>query len=156
MKAFILVLCITNLISFSYGAINEYGESSDNAFLRQIVSFFGTCSDSANIVECLGTKFVMVLNRAARSNDIEIVPGVTFARREDNDARSIHLLTDNDILSTIDNESENKFDSLAYLAMETGTQFLRTHELKFRLPAESDARISRALFEGKFENAYNA
>lgn len=41
---------------------------------------FGNCFDGEDVTTCLAIRGITALNRAARSNDIEILPGVTFKR----------------------------------------------------------------------------
>lgn len=146
MKKFCAVIFITlYFFNSCQSAVTDYDTSE--SFSRQLFRLIGGCSETNNIAECLGTKFIIALNRAARSNRIDLAPGVSFIRREDTSARSINFISDNEILSTVNTETENKNENLAYLALETGAQFLRSHQLSLQLPEESDARLSRALFE---------
>lgn len=42
--------------------------------------FIGNCLDNGDITTCLAVKGIAVLNRAARSSNIDIIPGITFVR----------------------------------------------------------------------------
>lgn len=79
MKTFYIILSTFCFTSFVYSAPSQPGQESSDLF-RHVMQFFGSCSESANIAECLGEKIVIALNRASRSNKIDLVPGIAFVR----------------------------------------------------------------------------
>lgn len=44
------------------------------------VRYFQSCFDNDDLATCLAAKSIAVLNRAARSNDIQLAEGISFKR----------------------------------------------------------------------------
>lgn len=80
MNKFCAIFLVAFMANAAYAIPNEYTGSEGNGLYRTLIQFFGSCSDTPSIPECLGTKMVLVLNRAARANKIDLVPGVSFVR----------------------------------------------------------------------------
>lgn len=55
---------------------NKVQEDSSSLMSR----FVGNCIDSGDVTTCLAVKGISALNRAARSNNLEIIPGIAFIR----------------------------------------------------------------------------
>lgn len=72
MKVFVVLSAILAIAAAAPGAHHE--ESS--TFRKMIAN----CLGSEETFNCLSVKAITALNRAARSSNIELLPGVSFAR----------------------------------------------------------------------------
>lgn len=72
MKVFVVLSTILAIGVAAPGA--HHDESST---LRKMI---GNCLESEETLTCLSIKAITAMNRAARSSNIEILPGVSFAR----------------------------------------------------------------------------
>lgn len=45
-----------------------------------VSAIFGSCAESDDVASCMAIKGITALNRAARSANLEILPGVSFVR----------------------------------------------------------------------------
>lgn len=78
MKVF--VVC-TLLIAGAFAAPSiQDNKVDDESTFSRAARFIGNCLDSDDMTTCLAVKGITALNRAARSNNIEIVSGVSFNR----------------------------------------------------------------------------
>lgn len=78
MKVFIAVFAL--LVASAVAAPAPAEESSSSSGLGMALRYFGSCLESDEMGTCFAVKGITALNRAARANNIEIVPGVTFSR----------------------------------------------------------------------------
>lgn len=78
MKVFVAVIAV--LVASAMAAPAPAEESSSPSGLGMALRYFGSCLESDEMGTCLAVKGITALNRAARANNIEIVPGVTFSR----------------------------------------------------------------------------
>lgn len=72
MKVFVVLSAILAIAAAAPGA--HHDESST---FRKMV---GNCLSSDETLTCLSVKAIAALNRAARSSNIEVLPGLSFAR----------------------------------------------------------------------------
>lgn len=78
MKVF--VVCAI-LIAGAFAAPNiQDNKVDDNSSYSRAARFIGNCMEREDVTTCLAIKGITALNRAARSNHIEIVSGVSFTR----------------------------------------------------------------------------
>lgn len=81
MKVF-AIACVTILAAscaFAAPSVQDNRVEGDNTFGRA-ARYLGACFDSDDMATCLAVKGITALNRAARSNNIELASGVTFQR----------------------------------------------------------------------------
>lgn len=82
MKVF-AVTCVSLLAlascAWAAPSVQDNRIESDNSFGRA-ARYLGACLESDDMATCLAVKGITALNRAARSNNIELVNGVTFQR----------------------------------------------------------------------------
>lgn len=82
MKVF-AVACVSLLVlancAWAAPSVQDNRIESDNSFGRA-ARYLGACLESDDMATCLAVKGITALNRAARSNNIELVNGVTFQR----------------------------------------------------------------------------
>jgi len=81
MKVF-AIACVSLLVAscaWAAPSVQDNKIESDNTFGRA-ARYLGACLDSDDMATCLAVKGITALNRAARSNNIELVNGVTFQR----------------------------------------------------------------------------
>jgi hypothetical protein len=74
MKVFVLS---TMLFAFAMAAPGIMDNQVGTEGLMKVI---GNCADSDDTTTCLAVKGITALNRAARSQSIELLPGVTFTR----------------------------------------------------------------------------
>lgn len=80
MKVFVVsaMLFAATLAAPTVSDINQV-QSADGTFTH-MAKLLGHCAESGDMTTCLAIKGITALNRAARSQNIEIFPGVSFAR----------------------------------------------------------------------------
>lgn len=74
MKVFVVLSIVLAVAYAAPGATNVDGDS--NTFRKAMAS----CLNSEDTITCLSVKGITALNRAARSANIDILPGVSFSR----------------------------------------------------------------------------
>jgi len=81
MKVFAIACMSLLLASCAWAApsVQDNRIESDNT-LGRAARYLGACLESDDMATCLAVKGITALNRAARSNNIELVNGVTFQR----------------------------------------------------------------------------
>lgn len=147
MKYFIVIALIVSAVTAAPGAIEEEQTNS----YKPVVQYFKGCLDSSDIGTCLAVKGISILNRAARAQSIEILPGITFSKKENVELRSAKSLSENEIITTLESENgENgeKSGRLLDMALEAGSNFLNTHDIQIKVPSETTQEIAKALDEG--------
>lgn len=116
---------------------------------KPIVQFIRSCFDSNEIGTCLAVKGISVLNRAARAQSIEVIPGITFSKKDNVDIRMAKSMSENEIITSLESENNGeKSGRLLDMALEAGSNFLNTHDIQIKLPSETTQDIARALDEG--------
>jgi len=81
MKVF-AIACVTLLAAscvFAAPSVQDNQVEGDNT-LGRAARYLGACLESDDMATCLAVKGITALNRAARSNNIELASGVTFQR----------------------------------------------------------------------------
>ncbi|EDV90708.1 uncharacterized protein LOC6569765 [Drosophila grimshawi] len=150
MKVF-AIACVSLLLASCVWAapgVQDNRIESDNT-LGRAARYLGACLDSDDMATCLAVKGITALNRAARSNNIELVNGVTFMRDPASPVqRSGKSLSEQDIYAELP-QGEERNGRLVDLAISSVTDFLTTHNLEFKLPAETTQQVARALDEGR-------
>ncbi|XP_034486832.1 uncharacterized protein LOC117791241 [Drosophila innubila] len=151
MKVF-AIACVSLLVAscaWAAPSVQDNRIESDNTFGRA-ARYLGACLDSDDMATCLAVKGITALNRAARSNNIELVNGVTFQRDPASPVqRSGKSLSEQDIYAELPQGSEERNGRLVDLAISSVSDFLSTHNLEFKLPAETTQQVARALDEGR-------
>lgn len=79
MKVFVVSVMLLGSVLAAPGIMDNQVHSDDTkpSYMSQ---FVGNCADSSDMMSCLAIKGITAMNRAARSQNIELVPGVTFVR----------------------------------------------------------------------------
>ncbi|XP_030371712.1 uncharacterized protein LOC115621997 [Scaptodrosophila lebanonensis] len=151
MKVF-AIACVGLLVaSCAWAAPNVQDNKieSDSTFGRA-ARYLGACLESEDISTCLAVKGITALNRAARSNNIELANGVTFKRDPASPVqRSGKSLSEQDVYAELPPSTEERNSRLVDLAVSSVAEFLSTHNLEFKLPAETTQQVARALDEGR-------
>ncbi|XP_023036088.1 uncharacterized protein LOC6650046 [Drosophila willistoni] len=151
MKVF-AIACVTILVAscaWAAPSIQDNQIESDNTFGRA-ARYLGACLDSDDMATCLAVKGITALNRAARSNNIELASGVTFQRDPASPVqRAGKSLSEQDIYAELQQNGEDRNGRLVDLAISSVTDFLTTHNLEFKLPSETTQQVARALDEGR-------
>lgn len=144
MKYFVVLALIISAVNAAPGPIEEEQTSS----YKPVVQYFKSCLDSSDIGTCLAIKGISIMNRAARAQSIEILPGITFSKNENADLRTAKSLSENEIITSLESENGEKSGRLLDLALEAGSNFLNTHDIQIKVPSETTQEIARALEEG--------
>ncbi|XP_049277089.1 uncharacterized protein LOC125760727 isoform X2 [Anopheles funestus] len=145
MKVFI---AIAALLAVSMAAPAPATEQT-GAF-GMMAKYFGSCLESDDMGTCFAVKGITALNRAARAANIELAPGVTFARDPAVPAeRTGKAISENEIVSTLPADSEQKTDALFDLAIDSAKRLFSARSIQFKLPEETTETIARSLEEGK-------
>lgn len=79
MKVFVTLSMLLAIAFAAPGVIDNQVNSGNNG-LSGVSQFFGNCIESGDITTCLAVKGITALNRAARSANIELIPGLQFIR----------------------------------------------------------------------------
>ncbi|EDW24291.1 GL24067 [Drosophila persimilis] len=152
MKVF-AIACVTLLAaascSWAAPSVQDNRIESDNT-LSRAARYLGACLESDDMATCLAVKGITALNRAARSNNIELASGVTFQRDPASPVqRNGKSLSEQDIYAELPQNAEDRNGRLVDLAISSMTDFLTTHNLEFKLPSETTQQVARALDEGR-------
>ncbi|XP_011703628.1 PREDICTED: uncharacterized protein LOC105459371 [Wasmannia auropunctata] len=96
---------------------------------------------------CVFAKTISAVDRAARSNDIEIVDGVTFVRETPMERIGKNLETNEiEIMNEISRENSDSMGILFNKLIDSTVSFLKSHSLKLNMPK---SLIPRTLNEGR-------
>uniref|UniRef100_A0A336L9D5 CSON005717 protein n=1 Tax=Culicoides sonorensis TaxID=179676 RepID=A0A336L9D5_CULSO len=136
-----LLFCVSAVLAAP--KINE--EQSYNP----IVQYFKGCFESVELGTCLAVKGISILNRAARAQSIELVPGIMFSKKENVALRSAKSMSENEIITALEGETGEKSGRLIDMALEAGSNFLITHDIQIKIPSETTEQLARALDEGR-------
>lgn len=145
MKVFIVSAMIIACAFAAPGVIDNRVESDSS---NKMMQYFGSCLENDDITTCLTVKGIAALNRAARASNIQITKGVVLAR-DPTYARSGKALSENEIVTSLPSENEERSSRLFEMATESVNEFLKSHSLQFKLPEETTQEVSRALEEGR-------
>ncbi|XP_012287515.1 uncharacterized protein LOC105703597 [Orussus abietinus] len=105
------------------------------------------CLEQENsIFSCIAVKTAVVLDRASRSKDIQILDGVTFVREAPLERNGKSLKTETEVMNELPRDASDRTLKLASMIYESALAFLKSHSLKLNVPEGS---ISRALVEGR-------
>lgn len=78
MKVFVLLSLVA--LSAAAPSVMDNKINSGDGFLDVTTKMIASCADSNDKVTCFALKGVNALNRAARSQNLELLPGVNFVR----------------------------------------------------------------------------
>ncbi|XP_030562934.1 uncharacterized protein LOC115764188 [Drosophila novamexicana] len=151
MKVFSIACVCLLAASCAWAApgVQDSRVESDNT-LGRAARYLGACFESDDMATCLAVKGITALNRAARSNNIELINGVTFQRDPASPVqRSGKSLSEQDIYAELPQNNEERNSRLVDLAISSASDFLSSHNLEFKLPAETTQQVARALDEGR-------
>ncbi|XP_053953316.1 uncharacterized protein LOC128860085 [Anastrepha ludens] len=125
-------------------------EGENGGTLALAARYLGSCFEVEDMTTCLAVKGITALNRAARSNNIELVSGVSFKRDSAASvARSGKALSENEIYAQLPENPEERSGRLVDIAMENAADFLGSHSLEMKIPTEATQEVARALDEGR-------
>lgn len=152
MKVFVIV-SIVLLVGCATAAPSSQErsiESESGSTFLLASRFLGPCLEEEDMATCLAVKGITALNRAARSSSIDIISGISFKRDPSNEvARNAKALTENEIYAQLPDKNDEKSSRLLDLAMESATDFLGSHNLEVKVPAEATQEVARAFEEGR-------
>lgn len=148
MKVFIAVFAL--LVASAVAAPAPAEESSSSSGLGMAFRYFGSCLESDEMGTCFAVKGITALNRAARANNIEIVPGVTFSRDPTVPVERMgKSVSENEIISTLPATAEDKSDALFDMAVDSAKRLFTARSIQFKLPEEAQESIARSIEEGR-------
>ncbi|XP_037943417.1 uncharacterized protein LOC119676252 [Teleopsis dalmanni] len=151
MKVFAIATVSLLVVSCVYAApsVQDNKIESDNTFARA-AKYLGSCFESDDMTTCLAVKGITALNRAARSNNIELMNGVSFTRDPASPVqRNGKALSENEIYAQLPASSEERSGRLVDMAVQTAADFFGSHNLEVKVPAEATQEVARALDEGR-------
>ncbi|ETN62928.1 Osiris 14 [Anopheles darlingi] len=149
MKVFIAIIAALVAVSMAAPAPAEQSTTGGGAF-NMMAKYFGSCLESEEMGTCFAVKGITALNRAARAANIELAPGVTFARDPSVPAeRTGKAISENEIINTLPADSEQKTDALFDLAIDSAKRLFSARSIQFKLPEETTDNIARSLEEGR-------
>lgn len=137
------VFVVLSLVAFAAAApsVMDNSVSSGDGFLDITTKMFASCADSNDKVTCFALKGVNALNRAARAQNLEVLPGVTFVRDPNAPvARNGKSLTETDVAGD---------DKLVEASLDAASNFMKTHTLEVKFPKEMTAGFARSIEEGR-------
>ncbi|XP_023302171.2 uncharacterized protein LOC111684264 [Lucilia cuprina] len=151
MKVFAITTVCLLVASCAWAApsVQDNQIESESTFTRA-ARYLGSCFESDDMTTCLAVKGITALNRAARSNNIELVNGVTFKRDPASPVqRNGRALSETDVLSQLPENADERTGQLIDMAVESASEFLGSHNLEVKVPTEATQEIARALDEGR-------
>jgi len=151
MKVFAITTVSLLVVSCAWAApsVQDNKVESESTFTRA-ARYLGGCFESDDMSTCLAVKGITALNRAARSNNIELMNGVSFKRDPTSSvARSGKALSENDVYAQLPETAEERSGRLIDMAMQTAADFFGSHNLEVKVPAEATQEVARALDEGR-------
>ncbi|XP_050082911.1 uncharacterized protein LOC126569694 [Anopheles aquasalis] len=149
MKVFIAIAALV-AVSMAAPAPAEQSTATGGGAFNMMAKYFGSCLESEDMGTCFAVKGITALNRAARAANIELAPGVTFARDSSVPAeRTGKAISENEIINTLPTDSEQKTDALFDLAIDSAKRLFSARSIQFKLPEEATENIARSLEEGR-------
>ncbi|XP_049529296.1 uncharacterized protein LOC125947872 [Anopheles darlingi] len=150
MKVFIAIIAALVAVSMAAPAPAEQSTTAGGGAFNMMAKYFGSCLESEEMGTCFAVKGITALNRAARAANIELAPGVTFARDPSVPAeRTGKAISENEIINTLPADSEQKTDALFDLAIDSAKRLFSARSIQFKLPEETTDNIARSLEEGR-------
>ncbi|XP_052868008.1 uncharacterized protein LOC128273974 [Anopheles cruzii] len=150
MKVFIAIAALVAVAVAAPAPADQSASASAGGAFSMMAKYFGTCLDSDEMGTCFAVKGITALNRAARAANIELAPGVTFARDPSVPAeRTGKAISENEIINTLPADSEQKTDALFDLAIDSAKRLFSARSVQFKLPEETTDSIARSLEEGR-------
>ncbi|XP_059610877.1 uncharacterized protein LOC132257855 [Phlebotomus argentipes] len=147
MKVFLLFSAILAVAVAAPSVMDNHLEDG-NSF-GNVARIVANCADSGDVTTCLSVKGIMALSRAARAQKIELLPGVTFNRDPSAMFRSGKSLSENEITASLPSGAQEKTGRLFDLTLEAASNFLTSHDLEIKLPAETTKNLARSIEEGR-------
>lgn len=147
MKVFIVAAVLFASALAAPGIIDNKIESDSS--MSKVMQYFGSCADNEDMMTCMAIKGITALNRAARASNIKITEGITLARESSFNARAGKAISENEIVSSLPAEPEQRSARLYDMALETINSFLSSHSLQVKFPTETTKEVSRAIDEGR-------
>uniref|UniRef100_A0A240PP71 Uncharacterized protein n=1 Tax=Anopheles christyi TaxID=43041 RepID=A0A240PP71_9DIPT len=145
MKVFIAIAAL-----LAVGMAAPAPATEQTGAFSMMAKYFGPCLESDDMATCFAVKGITTLNRAARAANIELAPGVTFARDPAVPVeRTGKAISENEIVSTLPADSEQKTDALFDLAIDSAKRLFSARSIQFKLPEETTETIARSLEEGR-------
>nr|XP_014096325.1 uncharacterized protein LOC106621844 [Bactrocera oleae] len=125
-------------------------EGENGSSLALAARYLGSCFEAEDMTTCFAVKGITALNRAARSNNIELVNGISFKRDSASSvARGGKALSESEIYAQLPENAEERSGRLVDIAMQNAADFLSSHSLEVKIPAEATQEMARALDEGR-------
>lgn len=117
------------------------------------------CAKDPDTTACLAVKAAAALERAARAaGTVQLLPGLTVAKNADavasRDSRS--LPTEDELrnqLQPTGTGANDRDGRVADMLVDSGLRFLQSRTVQFKFPQTDSAELSRAIEEGKIDNA---
>lgn len=78
MKVFVVLSLVA--LSAAAPSVLDNKINSEDGFFELTTKMFASCADSSDKVTCFALKGVNAINRASRSQNLELLPGVKFVR----------------------------------------------------------------------------
>lgn len=126
------------------------GTEDEGGVFSRVAKYLGACFESDDITTCLAVKGITALNRAARSNTINLSEGISFKRDDASPLqRSGKALSENEIVSQLPESDAGRTGRLMEMVMQSATDFLSTHNLEVKIPKETTQNMARAIEEGR-------
>ncbi|XP_055677147.1 uncharacterized protein LOC129786273 [Lutzomyia longipalpis] len=147
MKFLLLLGAIVAATMAAPSVVDNHIEESNP--LGSVARFVANCADSGDVTTCLSVRGIMALNRAARAQKIELLTGVTFNRDPSAVFRSGKALSENEITASLPSGVQEKTGRLFDLTLEAASNFLTSHDLEIKLPAETTQNLARSIEEGR-------
>lgn len=138
MKVFVIVAVMIVSALAAPGVIDNTVESDSS--MSKMMQYFRGCADNEDFTTCLAVKGITALSRAARASNIKITEGVTLARDPSFNARAGKAVSENEIVSSLPTEPEERSGRLYDLALESISNFFQSHSLQVKFPTEEVAR----------------
>ncbi|GAB0087565.1 osiris 14 [Sergentomyia squamirostris] len=147
MKIFLILGAIVAVSVAAPSVVDNHLDDSNS--LGQVARIVANCADSGDVTTCLSVKGIMALNRAARAQKIELLPGVTFNRDPSSSFRLGKSLSENEIAANLPTGGQEKTARLFDLTVDAASNFLTSHDLEIKLPAETTKNLARSIEEGR-------
>lgn len=142
---YILVLLLSVVLISSAAAENN--DSSWSVLPSFVSKIYGDCErKDYELADCLKVKVVSLLDRASRSDVIELGESMTLVR-ESNRIDHGRALSENDIEGTLSGEGE-KGTKLNTMIFDRVSKFLNSHSLKINFPKIDTSAFAKSLDEG--------
>lgn len=145
-----LVCCFGFANVFAFPA----GPEQDESTLGKVYRVVQECSDK-DLSICLKMRALTFVDKALRrSDDINIVDGVVFAKSDAaNEAYrglNARALSQDELDASLPKNAEEKNAQVENLLFDRVARFLETHTLQLKVPSKSISEMKRSLEEGNY------